>query len=239
MRKFTSGQNSFERDLFGALNGTLLLQSFANPRVRLTAQEYQSLEEFLLQAPRSARDVRALTFMVRISHLMAQARQAIASGSSLLALAIRAKEHEEHMQDVLTDMQEQLRGFKARSSNSPLDARGYARYQRVYGVALAAQASLLCAERTLSPQDATLDSTAANLCDEALRITHDARLYRPLGAVWTVHTLICTWCAIQDVALRAKVEDALLDYQRDAMGPKAKLQMDALRLLERRLSLLE
>lgn len=219
--------------------GMLLFQSFANPRVRLSEQEYQSIEDFLVQASGSARDVRALILTVRISQMMAHARQAIASGSSLLPLAIMAKGFEEQMQDTLTDIQERVRGFKARSSETPLHGRLYAQYLRVYGVALGTQASLLCTERTLSPQDATLDSTAADLCSEALRITDDARLYRPVGAVWTVHTLICTWCATQDLALRAQIEDALLDYQRDAMGPNARVQMDALRLLERRLSLLE
>ena len=170
---------------------------------------------------------------------MAQGRRAIAAGSSLHALAMMAKGLEEHMRDILTDMRERLQCFQTRSHETPLDDRMYALYQRVYEVALGTQASLLCAERTLSPQDATVDSAAADLCGEALRITNDARLYRPVGAVRTVHTLICTWCATQDLALRAKNEDALMDYQGDAMGPNARLQMDALRLLERRLNLLE
>ncbi|KAL9116187.1 MAG: hypothetical protein Q9227_000558 [Pyrenula ochraceoflavens] len=240
MRKFTGGQDSFERSISGSLHGTLLLQSFANPSVQLTAQEYQNLEDTFLRIAGSTPDIRPWQLMAQISQMMAQARQAISSGSPLTAIAIKAKEYERSMQAILVDMHERLRAFEAQYSSEPyLDTRTHASYQRAYGVALATHAILLCARRTLSPKDLTVESAAAELCHEALRVAHDAHAYRPLGAVWTVHTLICTWCATQDASLRTNVEDALLEYQRDAMGPKAELQMDRLRLLERRLGLLE
>lgn len=115
----------------------------------------------------------------------------------------------------------------------------HAVYQRAHGVMLGAMAILLCVQRTLSPEDATLPITATEICREILLASDDARIYRPVGAVWIVHALICAWCATRDPILKGKVENAILDFQRDAMGPRAVFPMCKLEILERRLCLLD
>jgi hypothetical protein len=219
------------------------LQSFANPDVRLSSLEYQTLGKVFSDAGSSTTDIRHWQLMIQISELMEHGRNSIASGACLNALATEAKELERTMADLLAAMHDRLRTLETQPSNSPLHVKLHAAYraifQRNYGVALASSAILQCAQRSLSPKSSERHVISANICQEVLQVTDEARMYRPLGAVWTVHALICTWCATQDASLRTRVEDALLDYQKDAMGPKAELQMDQLRLLERRLCLLE
>lgn len=258
MRNFTSGRNHFENSLLGPLYGTLLLNSFANPATRLTTEEYQKLNDFFTDAAATTADVRQLSIMIQISELMARGRRAFASasGSCLQALAVEADELQTSMQVLLVSMRERLRTLEVHKCtvNGNVNVRIYASFQRVYGVALSASAILLCAQRTLqgsSPHDydyepdlrsttlPNLDAIAAELCHAVLQVTHDSQAFRPLGAVWTVHVLICAWCAVKDITLRTMVGNALLDYQRDAKGPNADLRLDQLKLLERRLSLLE
>lgn len=239
MRQFTSGRDPFETHLFASLNATLLCQSIANPSIHLTTQEYRKLEKAFLGAAVAAQNIQPWLLMVRISELMAHGRRAITSGLCLDALATAAEEVDASMQLVLSGVRERLRALEVQACGDSFDIRTHASYQRLYGVSLAAYAILLCAWRTLSPGHATLDIAVSGLCYEVLQLTQSAQAYRPLGAVWTVHTIICTWCATQDIDLKAKVENAFLDYQRDAMGHKAKIPINRLRLLERRLSLLE
>lgn len=234
MRQFTPGKNLFEIYLFGTLNGTLLHQSFANPNVHLTTWEYRQLEVAFGSAYTA--DIRPWQLMVRMSEVMEDGRKAIASRSSLEAISARAREIENSMQHILWTVREKVKAIECQDH---FDVRTHARWQRVYGVTLAAHAILLCAQRTISPHHPTLRADAASLCHDVLQIVQEAGVYRPLGAVWTVHTLICTWCATEDIFLKEQIQSALLDYQRDAMGPKGKINMDSLRLLERRLSLQE
>ena len=194
-------------------------------------------------ADSSTTGIRHWQLMTHVSELMEHGRNSIASNACLNPLATEAKELEKTMADLLAAMHDELRTLETQSTNSPLDVKLHAAYraiyQRNYGVALASSAILQCAQRSLSPKRSERHAISANICQEVLQVTDEARVYRPLGAVWTVHALICTWCATEDTSLRTKVESALLDYQKDAMGPKAELQMDQLRLLERRLCLLE
>lgn len=240
MLDFPSGDTLFEMCLFGPLNATLLLQSFANPAVRLSAREYRRLGEALNSAAMSTVDVRHWQMMVRISELMARGRDAMrcgCSGSSLDVLGYEARELEKSFEPVLASMRARLRDLEASTPNESFDRRLHATYQRTYGVALATSAILQTAQRTLCSDKGVRYSLTAALCHEVLQVTDEASVYRPLGAVWTVHTLICTWCAVQGTGLRSKVEAALLDYQKDAMGQKAGLRIDQLELLERRLCL--
>ena len=194
-------------------------------------------------AESSTPDVRHWQLMIQISEIMQNGRHVIASGACLDSLATEANELQATMADLLAAMHDRLRTLEAQSPEDSFDIKSHAAYraiyQRNYGVALASSAILQCAQRSFSPKSPERHVTTANICHEVLKVTDEARIYRPLGAVWTVHTLICTWCATQDASLRTMVGDALLDYQMDAMGPQAELQMDQLRLLERRLCLLE
>lgn len=257
MRHFTSGRDTFEQQLFATLHSTLLLQSIANPKIQLSACEYRKLEEgfsgAVAVAP-TAHVVRHWRLLVRISELMARARRAIAAGSYLQPLADESDEIAASMETLLAEAREKLRALEeeakeeAEQLNSsdehprpPLfNDRIYASHQRFYGVILASRAILLCAQRTLAPENsASHHVIAAALCEEVLRITRDSQVYRPLGSVWTVHTLICTFCAAPDDILRTRIEAELLDYQRDATGAKTDFPVDQLGVLRRRLCLLE
>ena len=239
MRDFGPLKNHFDLNLCGPANATVLLQSFANPAFRLETWEYRQLETAFDDAAPASQDVRPWKVMVQISELMQQARTAIASGSDLTALAVEADWLQTLMQSIVDSVHDRLRAWEESMSKQVLDVKKHASFQRQYGVSLATMAMLLCVRRTLSPEDLTVEDTASHVCQEVLDISHDAQAYRPLGAVWTVHALICVWCATHDMTLRAKVIDAMMDYQRDATGPKAELRLDSLRLLERRLSLVE
>ena len=240
MRGFPRGYNRFENDLFGVLSGTLILQSLANPEIKLTSQEYFRLEEALAGASES---VGALTsdqhwrYISRISRLMSEYRDAVATGLPLDAIMIEADQLQQSMDTLLGHLRSDLETTDT-ESHTPIMARIlYALRQRILGSAMATQAILLCVRRTLFPQKSTLDTEGMNLCREALILTDAARSTRPVGAIWTVHLLTCTWCAVRDVDLRAKIEEAIIDYQRDAMSPTFQIQRDKLRLLEQRLSL--
>ena len=69
--------------------------------------------------------------------------------------------------------------------------------QRALGVALATKAILICVQRTLMPQISCPDEGAVDLSKQVLEVVEEARICHPLGAVWTVHTLICMWCAVK------------------------------------------
>ena len=218
---------------------TLVLQSFANPSIVLSAEEYQCLDKAFFDLAPSSAFVGLWQLMLRCSELMQLGRVAIASGSSLEPIVAGTKELRSSFDLLLPTMQEHLKTLEVRSSDDSFQIRMHASYQRAYGLALASLAILLCAQRTLSPNEWDMHVVSANLCTEVLRINHDARVYRPQAAIWTVHMLICTWCSTQDITLRKTIEEAFLDFQKDVMGPRAELPIDQLRLLERRLCLLK
>lgn len=237
--KFPSSNNLFEMALFAPLYATLLLQSFANPIIRLSKWEYQKLGEAINNVAVSTVDIRHWRMMVRISELMARGRDAIKRGSSSNVLRREAEELQNSFEPILALMRARVRTYESSTPDESFDRRLHATYQRTHGVALANSAILQTAQRTLCPDKRNRCFLTVTLCQEVLQLTDEARVYRPLGAVWTVHALICTWCAIQVTGLRSQVEVALLDYQRDAMGPRGCVRLDQLKLLERRLSLLE
>jgi hypothetical protein len=175
---------------------------------------------------------------IQVSELMSKGRAAIAAEASLTLLAIEAIDVQNELQYVNVQMYARLGDIPA-DDPCPKAARFHAAHQRAYGVALAAAAILLCVRRTLSPHDQQLPLAAFALCRDVLDVVEDSKVYRPLAAVWTVHTLLCAWCCTADLALKLEIEAALLDYQRDAMGPKATISLGQMRLLERRLLMLE
>jgi hypothetical protein len=175
---------------------------------------------------------------IQISELMSKGRAAIAADASLTLLAMEAIEVQNELQNISVQMYTRLSGIPA-DDPCPKATRFHAAHQRAYGVALAGAAVLLCIRRTLSPHDQQLPLAAAVLCRDVLDVVEDSKVYRPLAAVWTVHTLLCTWCCTADLALKLEIEVALLDYQRDAMGPKATISLGQMRLLEQRLLMLE
>lgn len=238
-RGFPSGINRFENYLFRVLTSTLLLQSFANPDVSLCADEYDLMDEAFVNAAKGLGnpDIRHWRLMGRISRLMARSRDISASGLTDHTVAVEAQNLCHSMDAILAEMRSSHQTPTNQSDTAPPGTIIHAIRQRGFGVALATKAILLCACRTLLLDQSALQADIAHLCQEALGIIEDARIYRPLGAVWTVHTLICLWCVVRDASLKAKVELALLDYQRDALCSTFQLPLDQLTLLQQRLSL--
>ena len=241
MRQFPSGKDPFENELFAALCNTLILQSFANREIALSSHEYDQLDNALQGVAKvlGVSEIRSWQYMIRLSRLMSEGRDARDSSMPLDTTMIKAERLKQSMDTLVGDLRFQLESTYAEYQNPSVARIIYAVRHRAFGVAVAAQAILLCVRRTLSPDDLVLDLEAMDLCDQALTIANEARIHRPHGAVWTVHTLICTWCAVRDTDLRAKIEGELVDYHRDATGPTFQLQLDQLKLLQRRLSLCE
>jgi hypothetical protein len=234
--RFSGG--SFETGLFGCAAATILLQSFANPDLHLEHYDYRQLERVFVGSASVQPDIRPWMLQIQISELMSECRATTAAGASLALLAREAIEIQNELQDINVQMYARLNGI-ASDDPCPKATRFHAAHQRAYGVSLAAIAVLLCVRRTLSPHDAQLPLTAAALCRDVLNIVEASKVYRPLAAVWTVHTLLCAWCCTADLAWKLEIEVALLDYQRDAMGPKATISLQQMRLLERRLLMIE
>ena len=239
MRGFPSGRDHFENDLFGSLSATLILQSFTNPEVTLCSNEYVSLEEAFFRAAKALgnRDVRLWRLMAQISRLMAQSRDMRASELTLHVVAVEAEKLKHSVDVILAEMRCSYELLAIGSDGSSLGTAAHAVRQRALGIAMATKAILICAFSALLPKNSGLEAEATDLSQKALDIVEDARIYRPLGAVWTVHTLICMWCAVQDASQKAKIEVALLDYQRDAIGPSFRLRLEQLIFLRQRLRL--
>ncbi len=241
MRRFPSGNNQFENYLFLALTTTLVLQSLANPEITLSLEEYGLLEEAYIKAAKGigSPDIRPGLLLARISKLMSQSRYPSASNlpPHPAAIAAEAKHVMDAVDVVIAETWSAYEESTTGSDSSTFGPIIHASWQRTLGVTIANKAILLCACRTLLPDHLSLESEATALTQNALVVIEDARIYRPLGAVWTVHTLICLWCAVCDAAQKAKVEAALLDYQREVFGPSFELQLDQLRYLQQRLSL--
>lgn len=205
----------------------------------LNSHEYDLLDQAFINVANGLGgfDIRHWRLLIRISKLMAMGRKLSASGQTYDTLVAEAQELRHSMDIILAEMQSSYEKPTSRLSELRPGMILHAVRQRGLGVAMASKAILLCACRTLLTDQSYLDADAAQLCKQVLDLIEYTKIYRPLGAIWTVHTMICLWCAVHEVSLRAKVEAALLDYQRDAMGPSFQLQLDQLNLLEQRLSL--
>lgn len=233
MRGFPSGQNYFENSIFATLYMTLILQSLANPEVELSSREYDSVEQGYTMAFQAlgSDETAHLLLLSHISRLRMQIRNS--QTSKLLQTRVTEAEKLKMRADaILAEMRSEYE-----TSFSSCGTAVHAVPQRALGVAMGTKALLMCVIRALPSQSSDLEKDVAALSEEVLSIVEDARVYRPLGAVWTVHTLLCMWCAVEEVTQRAKIEAALLDYQMDANGPSFQLQMDQLVLLRKRLRL--
>lgn len=238
MRKFPLGSDMFEASFLGSMYMSTILQSFANPGVTLCTSEYRKCEVFFAHFGRVNHKVQQHVVLVQISELKQQAKRAIDTNSSLEPIIGKARILHSEMQNILSGLRDELRVVEELGKDV-LSSTVHAGHQRLLGVAIASFVLLLCVQQALSPGNTTLKSVAAGACEEVLELCNNARIYRPSGAVWTVHSLICVWCGAQDAHLRQRVYDALFDYQRDAMGPRAVVHTHQLKALERRLYMLD
>ena len=88
-------------------------------------------------------------------------------------------------------------------------------YARMLAFGAAVALVINCVLASLGEGNSVLQSENERLVEEILELGHVLKAYRPLGAMSTTIWLGAAWVATQDPALRAKIEEMVVYYQKD------------------------
>lgn len=94
----------------------------------------------------------------------------------------------------------------------------HAQYQRMYGLGLTVAIILNCLARALDPDDPTLPVESTYFAQEIVLLSDTQVAFRPLGSFYMLVCLLTARVGTADKIIRATVEKALDDYQRDFDG---------------------
>ena len=94
----------------------------------------------------------------------------------------------------------------------------HAQYQRMYGLGLTVAIILNCLARALDPDDPTLPVESTYFAQEIVLLSDTQVAFRPLGSFYMLVCLLTARVGTADKIVRATVEKALDDYQRDFDG---------------------
>jgi hypothetical protein len=233
MGKYYSGRrDDFDDVLMSMLQMSVLLQTFANPDVLLTPDEYLSLRRSLSGDTYTARGLRSL---ITLSELYSEARAAINNNSPLEPLIKRVDHLYETVEIIVVEHFERLCDIGTDAANSDTAMRLEGIYSRAYGMAVSTSGLTACLRRALRPTDQKVRTDASNIVQRMIDSRAIAEKFLPLGASWLGWALMIAWCASRGLPERVSCEAALRDYLRAAEGPTAVLRMDLLTVLEQRL----
>ena len=88
-------------------------------------------------------------------------------------------------------------------------------FLRPYGVLLSFAPILNSLLRVFSPNDIQLAADLVWFTDETMLLTDYALPFRPLGASYVPLPLISIWAATDNIALQAKIEEIVEDFEKD------------------------
>ena len=241
MRKYPKGKDDFEQHLYLSMEGIVLLHSFVNPEVALEPEDYRGLDAgFQGSAP----ELTLVQYGVQMSEAFSKGRKRISEGKSVGSIALQAQLLQQKVQGVVDVLRNRLYELDRSKHSMTTGTRLHADYQRSYGRGLAMYAILLCARKTLSPDDHTIQHDVEQLCSQALQLENEARVYLPLGWRFAWIMLMPIWCATSEVETNDSIRDVLLKgtlhSDNEGPSPMARQMFDVqLELMAKRLSLCE
>ena len=238
MRGWPVGRDAFEQGVYASMKGTILLHSFVNPDIVLDEDDYRSLHTaFAGPAP----EMKVVRLAVQVSQLFAIARALLAGGEAVHAIAGKVQQVQLDLEALVALMRDRLYGIRPGQPPIVVGTRLHAEYLRTYSRALMTFAILLCGRRTLSPDNVTILRDVGQVCEYALQLEEEARVYLPLGWRFAGIMVMPVWCAAESIEMKDRIRDVLLTgtYHSEEPSEMArKLCDDQLAVMERRLSLI-
>jgi hypothetical protein len=222
--KFYAGdRDEYEDVLMSMLQMSVLLQSFANPEVVLTSNEYHLLKNGI---PGNTYTARGLRSLLVLSELYSEAR---AGGS----VDERVERLHKAVEVIVSEHFARLNDIGQHHPDTAIRLRGI--YTRAYGMAISTSGLTTCLRRALQPDDQKTQADAVVCVQRVISSQAIAERFLPLGASWLGWALMIAWCAAKGLPERLSCEAALEDYLRASQGPRAVLRADLLKMLEERL----
>jgi hypothetical protein len=198
--------------LFNHIRMVILSQSMINPDVTLTYDDYRGIEK--LCEIGNAPELRLVCCSVRLSKTASQARLLRNHGRGTGAVMSQTQRLDRELRHFLEVFRDQLYSFDPSQSSAGNAIAIHGIYQMNYSAAVNLYGILLCLRRALDIHDGAVNDDSHRLCNDALRLAREARVYRPLGSLWVTPMLMVLWCATRDQTTRHEIEDMIRDYRR-------------------------
>ncbi|RDW80927.1 hypothetical protein BP5796_05625 [Coleophoma crateriformis] len=241
-RAFFRTQDLFERKLIFTLRGPVLFEALINPRICLSAEDWNLLVANDFDEPND--ESQMIRCLAHLPGLMDRGKTALREHTDVQHVVLETRQYYGMLKVITQNFKNTLHTIQQAQvdGNSPspkLLQKAHAWYQRSHGLALGICIIFNCVLEALEPNDIELDIEAQSFCDSILVLADEAAIYRPLGASYVPICLAAAWCGSKDEITRAIIEAVLVDYGSDFTEQYVETLASELQYASLRLSLLD
>ncbi|KAH7137456.1 hypothetical protein B0J13DRAFT_479066 [Dactylonectria estremocensis] len=118
---------------------------------------------------------------------------------------------------VIRRLVEQLEPVSKSSEATLATKKAFIAYAAAYG-GLLSQTALVSPVLEAFDVHSAYVSDSHQFCDEAVKIAHQCRYFRPCGAAWVPELLKLTWASLKDAYRHREIEELIAEYEEDVDG---------------------